>query len=70
LRGLAIDLIDGLIARPLLAAGWVPSVHVVSRQAATTAIARLVDAGILRETTGRRYGGVFAADEVIRILER
>jgi Fic family protein len=70
LRGLAVDLIDGLIARPLLATGWVASVHGVSRQAATTAIARLVAAGILRETTGRRYGRVFAADEVIRILER
>jgi len=34
------------------------------------AIARLVDAGILRETTGRTYGRVFAAEAVIHILER
>lgn len=27
LRGLAVDLINGLIARPLLATGWVASVH-------------------------------------------
>nr|MDQ6910942.1 Fic family protein [Actinomycetota bacterium] len=70
LRGLAVDLIDGLIARPFLTTGWVANAHDVSRQAATTAIARLVDAGILRETTGRSYGRVFAADEVVRILER
>lgn len=70
LRGLAIDLVEGLIARPILTTGWVAQVHPVSRQAATTAIARLVEVGILRETTGRSYGRVFAADEVIHILER
>ncbi len=70
LRGLAVDLIEGLIAYPILTTGWVADVHDVSRQAATTAIRRLVEAGILRETTGRSYGRVFAADEVIRILER
>ncbi|MCA1694091.1 MAG: Fic family protein, partial [Actinobacteria bacterium] len=70
LRGLAIDLVDSLIARPILTTGWVAAGHNVSRQAATTAIARLVDAGILVETTGRSYGRVFAAEAVIRILER
>lgn len=70
LRGLAVDLVEGLIARPIITTGWVAGAHDVSRQAATTAIARLVDAGVLRETTGRSYGRVFAADAVIRILER
>jgi Fic family protein len=70
LRCLAVDLVEGLIARPIITTGWVAGAHHVSRQAATTAIARLVDAGILRETTGRSYGRVFAADTVIRILER
>ncbi len=70
LRGLAIDVIDGLIARPVITSGWVANVHGVSRQAAINAIARLVDAGVLAETTGRSYGRVFAAERVIRILER
>ena len=70
LRGLAIDLVEGLIARPIITTGWVAPAHGVSRQAAITAVARLVEAGILRETTGRSYGRVFAADAVIRILER
>lgn len=70
LRGLAVDLVEGLIARSLVTTGWVAGAHNVSRQAATTAIARLVEVGILRETTGRSYGRVFAADAVIRILER
>lgn len=70
LRGLAVDVIDGLIARPILTSGWVAGAHHVSRQAAITAITRLVEAGILVETTGRRYGRVFAAEPVIRILER
>ena len=64
LRGLAIDVIDGLIARPIITSGWVADVHDVSRQAAINAIARLVDAGILAETTGRSYGRVFAAEPV------
>lgn len=70
MRGLTVDLIEGLIARPILTSGWVADVHGVSRQAAITAIARLVDAGILKETTGRSYGRVFAAQAVVRILER
>jgi Fic family protein len=70
LRGLAVDLVESLIARPILTTGWVAARHMVSRQAATNAIARLVDAGILVETTGRSYGRVFAAEAVIRILER
>lgn len=70
IRGVAIDVIEGLIARPILTSGWVAEVHGVSRQAAITAIGRLVDAGILRETTGGNYGRVYAADAVIRILDR
>lgn len=70
LRGLAFNLVDGLIARPIVTSGWVADAHGVSRQAAITAIGRLVEAGVLRETTGRNYGRVFAADDVIRILER
>lgn len=70
IRGMAIDVVEGLIARPILTSGWVADVHGVSRQAAITAIGRLVDAGILRETTGGTYARVFAADAVIRILER
>lgn len=70
LRGLAVDLVEALIARPILSTGWVAAAHNVSRQAATTAIARLVDAGILVETTGRSYGRIFAAEPVIRVLER
>ena len=70
IRGVAIDVIEGLIARPIVTSGWVADVHEVSRQAAINAIARLVDAGILRETTGRTYGRVFAAEAVIHILER
>jgi Fic family protein len=70
IRGVAIDVIEGLIARPIVTSGWVAAVHGVSRQAAINALGRLVDAGILRETTGGTYRRVFAADAVIHILER
>jgi hypothetical protein len=67
--GLVIDLIDDLVARPIISAGWVADAHGVSRQAAMTAIVRLVDAGILVETTGRDWGRVFACTRVVNIIE-
>lgn len=69
-RGVALDVIDGLIARPILTAGRVADRHRVSRQTATAAIARLTEVRILTETTGRTYGRVFSCDEVVRIIER
>jgi Fic family protein len=69
LRGLALDLVENLIGRPVLTISTVAGIHTVTWPAAATAVARLVDLNILRETTGGNYGRVFAADEVIRILE-
>jgi Fic family protein len=69
-RGTAVDVAEGLIARPILTPTWVQRHHGVSYPAANTAVARLERLGLLRETTGGRYGRVFAAEEVLRILER
>ena len=69
LRGLALDLVESLIGRPVLSISTVAGLHAVTRQAASAAVARLVDLKILRETTGGNYARVFAADEVVGILE-
>jgi hypothetical protein len=42
----------------------------VSYPAANSAVARLEKLGLLRETTGGNYGRSFAADDVLRVLER
>lgn len=41
----------------------------VSYQAANNAISRLVEPGVLREATGRRFGRVFVADRLLAIIE-
>jgi Fic family protein len=69
LRGLALDLVESLIGRPVLTISTVAEIHAVTRQAASAAVGRLVDLKILRETTGGNYARVFAADEVVGILE-
>lgn len=69
-RGTALDVAEGLIARPIITPTWVQRHHGVSYPAANNAVARLEQLGLLRETTGGSYGRVFAADDVLRILER
>ncbi len=69
LRGVAADLVEGLIGQPIVTPTWAAKNLGVTYQAANNAVARLVDVGLLREITGGRYGRVFAAEEVIRILE-
>jgi Fic family protein len=69
-RGTAIDVAEGLIARPIVTPTWVQRYYGVSYPAANNAVGRLEQLGLLRETTGGSYGRVFAADDVLRILER
>ena len=70
LRGVALAVAEGLVARPIVTPTWVQHHHHVSYPAANAAVARLEQLGLLRETTGGTYGRVFAADDIIRILER
>jgi Fic family protein len=70
LRGVAVHLAEDLVGHPIVTPSWVARHYGVSYPAANTAIARLVEAGLLRETTWSRYARVFACDEVVAILER
>ena len=68
LRGTIIELAEQLIERPVLNASSVARSFDVTYQTSNRAISRLVEEGILQETTGRNYGRVFVASEVLRLL--
>jgi hypothetical protein len=58
-----------LIGRPFVTPSAAARLYGVTYPAANNAVARLVEAKVLREVTGRRYGRVFIASEVLAILE-
>lgn len=62
------DVAELLVAYPYVTVRDVATRHERSFQTANKAVARLVDLGILRERTGRNYGRVFEASEVVRVL--
>lgn len=70
MRGVALEIAEGLVGRPIVTPSWAARHYEVSYPAANSAIERLVGVGLLRETTGGRYARSFACDDVIRILER
>jgi Fic family protein len=69
LRGVAVEIADDLIGRPLVTPTSASERYKVSYQAANNGISRLVEAGVLREITGRRYGRIFVAEDVLNIIE-
>jgi Fic family protein len=69
LRGVAAQIASDLMGRPVVTPTSASRIYGVSYQAANNGISRLVEAGVLREATGRRYGRIFVSDEVFRIVE-
>lgn len=63
-------LLDVLLGAPVQTVASVRAALGVSPQAANTGIAVLLELGILREMTGRRWGRSFHAHEVLAALER
>lgn len=68
LRGLAIQIAEDLIGYPVLTVPQVEERYGVSYQAANKAVKKLVQRGILSETTGKTYGRLFAAEEFLKML--
>lgn len=62
--------VDLLLHYPVITAGRLASLLGVSQVAAGTAIDQLASAGIVRERTGHRRNRIFAASEVLSILNR
>ncbi len=69
-KGVAIAVTEKLIEHPTVTVKNIADSHNVSAQAANSAVARLVDVGVLSEITGRNYNRVFSAPEVFDILFR
>lgn len=70
LRGAAARIADDLIAEPIISTSSAAQRYGVSFQAANTAVAKLVEIGLLQEITGRAYGRIFASQRIISIFVR
>ena len=69
LKGTIIEVAESLVYLPVLSAGAVARQCNVAFQTANRVIKRLVDESVLSEVTGRGYGRVFAAREVLQLLQ-
>lgn len=67
-RGLALDVAEALIARPVLTPRGVQRHYGVAYHTANAALAKLAEFGLVREATGGTYARVFIADEVMDVL--
>lgn len=68
LRGLAVQIAEGLVGRPYVRPAAAARQFSVTYPAANTAVRRLESIGVLREQTGRSYDRIFAAPLVIEAL--
>jgi Fic family protein len=68
-KGVSLRIADDLIGYPMTTASLAAQLYGVSYQAANSAIAKLVDLGILRQRTAGRYDRIFQCDAVLAALE-
>jgi Fic family protein len=68
IKGVAVQIVEDLIGYPMITPTLSAKRYGVSYPAANTAIRALAEHGILEERSGRRHGRVFAANEVIGLI--
>ncbi|WP_256842667.1 Fic family protein [Ornithinimicrobium cryptoxanthini] len=68
-KGVVIDLVDTIIANPVITVPRAADAHGVTFPPANNAIDKLVSMGFLEEITGRAYGRVFFCREVMDVLQ-
>lgn len=68
-RGVAVRIAEDLIGYPMITPTAASQMYGVSYPAVNTAIRRLESLGLVQERTGRRYARVFAAKDVLRIID-
>jgi Fic family protein len=68
-KGVALRIADDLIGYPMITASLAARLYDVSYQAANSAIAKLVELGILRQRSTGRYDRIFQCDAVLTALE-
>ncbi|TRW89238.1 Fic family protein [Mycolicibacterium sp. 018/SC-01/001] len=69
-KGVALRIADDLVGYPMITASLAAKLYDVSYQAANSAIARLVEKGILRQRTAGRYDRIFQCDAALAALEQ
>lgn len=67
--GTVASILEDLVDWPVITSSFVQKKYDVSAPTAKSAIDRLMEIGILHETTGKSYGRVYAAYDVIRAVE-
>lgn len=67
-RGVALDIADSLIGYPYITVSQAAELHNVTYPPANSAIAKLVEMGILQEVTGERYKRMFVAPKMRAIF--
>lgn len=67
-RGTVLDVAGDLIGYPLMSVTEVQENQKVTYPTANACVSKLVDAGYLREATGRTYGRLFICDRVMKII--
>ena len=65
----AMTLLDALFINPVVTSGTAQDALGVTAPTARAAIRTLEEHGILRELTGRRWGRVFRADELLSVVD-
>jgi Fic family protein len=68
-RGVVLEIVDDLLAYPVITVTMAASLHHVTFPPANAAIQRLVDLGFLVEVTGKNYGRVFLCRRVMEIVD-
>lgn len=68
-KGVSLRIADDLIGYPMITASLAAKLYDVSYQAANSAIAKLVELGIIRQRTKGRYDRIFQCDAVLSALE-
>ena len=68
-KGVSLRIADDLIGYPMVTASLAAKLYDVSYQAANTAIAKLVERGMLRQRTTGKYDRIFQCDAVLTALE-
>ena len=69
-HSVAVDIAGDLVERPVLNVATTAARYDVSFVSANKAVAKLVDVGLLVETTGRGHDRIFRCNRVLQILER
>lgn len=66
----ALVLLDALFANPYIAAAGAQKILGVSNPTARQVIAAMEKAGMLREITGRKWGQLFVARPILKVIEK